>query len=54
MYRDYSQPWFHTHRTSRGGSWATHARIARIGYRNYATPDRRDLWYGFRTCASSS
>lgn len=54
MYREYSAPWFHTHRVARGGCWATRARIARRTYRNYATPDRRDLWYGFRTCASTS
>ena len=27
------------------------ARIARNAYRNFCTPDRRDVWAGFRTCA---
>jgi EgtB-related family protein len=35
----------------RGGSFATHPRIARLGYRNYFTPDRSDIFCGFRTCA---
>ena len=54
MYWQYSIPWFESHRTSRGGCWATQPRLARRLYRNYATPDRRDLLYGFRTCAFNS
>jgi iron(II)-dependent oxidoreductase len=50
-YEDYSRPWFGSHRVLRGGSFATHPRIARLGYRNYFTPDRNDLFSGFRTCA---
>jgi iron(II)-dependent oxidoreductase len=50
-YRDYSQPWFGTHKVLRGGCFATRARIARNAYRNFYTPDRRDVWAGFRTCA---
>lgn len=50
MYRDYSQPWFHTHRVLRGGCWATRGRLLRNTWRNYYTPDRRDVWAGFRTC----
>jgi iron(II)-dependent oxidoreductase len=50
-YRDYSLPWFGTHRVLRGGCFVTSARIARNAYRNFYTPDRRDVWAGFRTCA---
>lgn len=50
-YEDYSQPWFHTHRVLRGGSFATSPRIARNAYRNFHTPDRADIFAGFRTCA---
>lgn len=50
-YKDYSQPWFGTRKVLRGGGWATSARIARPGYRNFFTPDRADVLAGFRTCA---
>lgn len=53
-YRDYSQPWFGTHKVLRGGCFVTRTRIARNPYRNYYTPDRRDVWAGFRTCALRS
>jgi iron(II)-dependent oxidoreductase len=49
-YRDYSQPWFATHKVLRGGSFATPARLLRNTWRNFYTPDRRDPWAGFRTC----
>jgi iron(II)-dependent oxidoreductase len=50
-YKDYSQPWFGTRKVLRGGCWATSARIARPAYRNFFTPDRRDVFAGFRSCA---
>jgi ergothioneine biosynthesis protein EgtB len=50
-YTDYSQPWFGTRKVLRGGAWATSARIARPAYRNFFTPDRSDVFAGFRTCA---
>ena len=50
-YKDYSQPWFGTRKVLRGGCWATSARIARPAYRNFFTPDRNDVFAGFRTCA---
>jgi len=50
-YKDYSQPWFGTRKVLRGGCWATSARIARPGYRNFFTPDRNDVIAGFRSCA---
>jgi gamma-glutamyl hercynylcysteine S-oxide synthase len=49
-YKDYSQPWFGTRKVLRGGCWATSARIARPAYRNFFTPDRSDVFAGFRTC----
>jgi iron(II)-dependent oxidoreductase len=51
-YREYSEPWFGTHRVLRGGAFATRGRIARAAYRNFYTPDRRDVLAGFRTCAA--
>ncbi len=53
-YKEYSQPWFHTRRVLRGGSWATRSRMLRNSLRNYFTPDRRDVFAGFRTCALES
>lgn len=50
-YREYSQPWFGTHKVLRGGSFATPARLIRSSWRNFYTPDRRDMWAGFRSCA---
>lgn len=50
-YRDYSQPWFGNHQVLRGGSFATQPRLLRTTFRNFYTPDRRDIIAGFRTCA---
>jgi len=50
-YREYSEPWFGTHRVLRGGAFATRARLLRNSWRNFYTPDRRDVLAGFRTCA---
>ena len=52
-YREYSEPWFGTHRVLRGGCFATQARLLRNTWRNFYTPDRRDIFAGFRTCALS-
>jgi iron(II)-dependent oxidoreductase len=49
-YRDYSQPWFGTHKVLRGGAWTTRARLLRNTWRNFYKPDRRDIYAGFRTC----
>lgn len=49
-YREYSQPWFRTHKVLRGGAWPTQPRLLRNTWRNFYTPDRRDVWAGFRTC----
>jgi gamma-glutamyl hercynylcysteine S-oxide synthase len=53
-YRDYSQPWFHSHYVLRGGSFATRSRIAHNRYRNFYLPHRRDAFAGMRTCAVES
>ena len=50
-YADYSQPWFGDHKVLRGGSFATRAHLIRNTWRNFHTPDRRDVYAGFRTCA---
>jgi iron(II)-dependent oxidoreductase len=50
-YKEYSQPWFGTHKVLRGGCWATRPRLIRNTWRNFYTPDRRDVFAGFRTCA---
>ena len=51
-YKEYSQPWFGTHKVLRGGCWATSSLLIRNTWRNFYTPDRRDVWAGFRTCAN--
>ncbi len=51
VYEEYSEPWFHSHQVLKGGSFATHERIKYPQYRNFFTPDRRDIFAGFRTCA---
>ena len=50
-YREYSQPWFGSHKVLRGGSFATTARLIRNTWRNFYTPGRYDVFAGFRTCA---
>ena len=50
-YKEYSQPWFENHKVLRGGCWTTRSRLIRNTWRNFYTPDRRDVWAGFRTCA---
>jgi len=50
-YRDYSQPWFGTHKVLRGASFATRARMRHPKYRNFYLPWRDDMFCGFRSCA---
>jgi iron(II)-dependent oxidoreductase len=50
-YKEYSAPWFENHKVLRGGCWVTRSRLIHNTYRNFYTPDRRDVWAGFRTCA---
>ena len=50
-YTEYSEPWFGTHKVLRGASQFTHAVLRDINYRNFFTPERDDIYSGFRTCA---
>ncbi|MBA3357756.1 MAG: ergothioneine biosynthesis protein EgtB [Pyrinomonadaceae bacterium] len=50
-HKEYSEPWFGSHKVLRGGCWVTRSRLIHNSYRNFYTPDRRDVWAGFRTCA---
>lgn len=50
-YRDYSQPWFHTHGELRGGGPFTDPAFKRPGFRNFYLPHRRDPFAGFRTAS---
>jgi iron(II)-dependent oxidoreductase len=50
-YQEYSQPWFGTHKVLRGASFATTRRLVRNTFRNFYTPERNDIFSGFRTCA---
>lgn len=49
-YKEYSEPWFGTHKVLRGGCWVTRSRMIRNTWRNFYTPDRCDVLAGFRTC----
>jgi len=50
-YKEYSEPWFGGgFKVLRGGCWATRSRLVRNTWRNFYTPDRRDVFGGFRTC----
>jgi ergothioneine biosynthesis protein EgtB len=50
-YLEYSAPWFGTRQTLRGASFATPARFRSPVFRNFFTPERDDIFAGFRTCA---
>ncbi len=50
-YAEYSEPWFGNHKVLRGGCHATSAGLIRNTWRNFYTPDRRDVFAGFRTCS---
>ena len=51
-YKEYSAPWFaDEHRVLRGGSFATPRRLLRRTWRNFYTPERADMFCGFRSCA---
>jgi len=51
-YREYSQPWFGTHKVLRGASFATRGRMRHAKYRNFYLPERDDVFCGFRSCAA--
>lgn len=50
-YREYSEPWFGSRRVLRGGCFATRGRLLWNTLRNFFTPERRDIFAGFRTAA---
>lgn len=50
-YAEYSEPWFGSHKVLRGGCHATRNTLIRNSWRNFYTPDRNDVYAGFRTCA---
>lgn len=52
-YQEYSEPWFGNHQVLRGGCHATSAPLLRNTWRNFYTPDRRDVFAGFRSCANT-
>jgi gamma-glutamyl hercynylcysteine S-oxide synthase len=52
-YREYSQVFFgERYRVLRGGSWATHARVASVTFRNWDLPQRRQIFAGVRLARS--
>lgn len=50
-YREYSAPWFGSHQSVRGTSFATAAHLRSPRFRNFYLPQRDDMFIGFRTCA---
>jgi iron(II)-dependent oxidoreductase len=50
-YKEYSEPWFGTHKVLRGASFATPPSVRYPRFRNFYTPERADIFAGFRTCA---
>ncbi len=51
-YADYSAPWFGTRQVLRGAAaGATSPRMVHPKYRNFFTPERTDIFAGFRSCA---
>jgi iron(II)-dependent oxidoreductase len=49
-YKEYSEPWFGTHKVLRGASFATPPGVSHARFRNFYTPERADMFVGFRTC----
>jgi len=50
-YREYSAPWFGSRQAIRGASFATPERLRSPHFRNFFTPERDDIFVGFRSCA---
>ncbi len=50
-YDTYSEPSFGQQKVLRGGCWVTRSRVIRNTWRNFYTPDRNNIFAGFRTCA---
>jgi EgtB-related family protein len=51
-YAEYSAPWFGTRKVLRGAAAVTHTVLRHVQYRNFFTPERRDIYSGFRTCST--
>jgi EgtB-related family protein len=51
-YAEYSAPWFGTRKVLRGAAAVTHTVLKHVQYRNFFTPERRDIYSGFRTCST--
>lgn len=49
-YEEYSAPWFGSRKVLRGAAKATHPYLRNVHYRNFFTPERRDIYAGFRVC----
>jgi gamma-glutamyl hercynylcysteine S-oxide synthase len=52
-YLDYSAPWFGSRQVLRGACTATAATMVSPRYRNFFTPERRDIFAGFRTVTTT-
>ena len=53
-YDTYSEPSFGQQKVLRGGCWATRPHVIRNTFRNFYTPDRNNIFAGFRTVASKT
>ena len=51
-YKEYSAPWFYTHRVLKGASLATPPGMCDTRFRNYYEPHRADVFNGFRVVQS--
>ena len=49
-YHEYSKDLFGNTKVLRGGAWTTRGRMMHGTYRNYFSPDRWNVFSGFRTC----
>lgn len=50
-YDTYSEPSFGQQKVLRGGCWATRPHVIRNTFRNFYTPDRNNIFAGFRTAS---
>jgi iron(II)-dependent oxidoreductase len=50
-WREYSEPFFMSHQSVRGASFATRQRLRSPRFRNFCLPEDRTSFIGFRTCA---
>jgi ergothioneine biosynthesis protein EgtB len=50
-WREYSEPHFASHQVVRGASFATPQRMRSLKFRNFALPERSQMFVGFRTCS---